>query len=162
MKPSSRYRSLGLLLLSVTLVLWITALLFLFRVVNIFDAVLMKFPGPTVIWAAMFFCPLVTAYLGIAMIRTRRTPRIGWLFAVGGGLLTFAFVVTIGVPILVAALTPGTPKNPSTPRPVKPLVGLPVFPGAEGFGTRTVAGRGGTVIPVTSPWYNTSPLKSSP
>jgi len=29
-------------------------------------------------------------------------------------------------------------------------VGLPVFPGAEGFGTRTPAGRGGKVIEVTS------------
>jgi pectate lyase len=42
-----------------------------------------------------------------------------------------------------------------TPRPLaarKPIVEspLPVFPGAEGFGTRTPAGRGGKVIEVTS------------
>ncbi|OHB63861.1 MAG: hypothetical protein A2168_08840 [Planctomycetes bacterium RBG_13_50_24] len=36
------------------------------------------------------------------------------------------------------------------PRPFKAQTGLPVFPGAEGFGTRTVAGRGGKVIEVTS------------
>ncbi|MBI3829194.1 MAG: hypothetical protein HY291_06740 [Planctomycetes bacterium] len=40
--------------------------------------------------------------------------------------------------------------NPKSPREVPPLQGLPVFPGAEGFGTRTKAGRGGKVIEVTS------------
>ena len=34
--------------------------------------------------------------------------------------------------------------------PVDTLDGLPVFPGAEGFGTRTRAGRGGRVVAVTS------------
>lgn len=43
-----------------------------------------------------------------------------------------------------------TPKNPNQPRPFQPLKGLPVFPGAEGFGTDTPAGRGGKVIEVTS------------
>ncbi|MHC4227596.1 MAG: pectate lyase family protein, partial [Planctomycetota bacterium] len=65
-------------------------------------------------------------------------------------LLFVAFVVVIGIPMLVSAMTPEAPKNPSTPRPLKAQVGLPVFPGAEGFGTRTVAGRGGKVIAVTS------------
>jgi len=150
MKKSSRYRSIGLLLLGVTLALWITALLFLFRIVNIFDAFLMKFPGPVVIWGAMLLCPLVAAYLGIRMILARQSPLVGWSFTIGGGLLVIIFVVAIGVPLIVHAMTPGTPKNPSTPRPFEPQPGLPVFPGAEGFGTRTVAGRGGKVIPVTS------------
>lgn len=34
--------------------------------------------------------------------------------------------------------------------PPDPVDGLPVYPGAEGFGTRTRAGRGGRVFPITS------------
>ncbi len=34
--------------------------------------------------------------------------------------------------------------------PADPIEGLAVFPGAQGFGTRTPAGRGGTVVAVTS------------
>src|SRR6185436_17410276 len=37
-----------------------------------------------------------------------------------------------------------------SPAPIEPQVGLPVFPGAEGFGTRTPAGRGGKIIEVTT------------
>jgi pectate lyase len=138
------------LLLGSASILWITALLFLFRIVNIFDAYLMKFPGPLVVFGAMLLCPLGAAYSGIRMIRARQTPLAGWLFAGAGGLLLVAFVVVIGIPLIAGAMTPETPKNPSTPRPFEPQVGLPVFPGAEGFGTRTVAGRGGKVIAVTS------------
>ncbi|OHE80803.1 MAG: hypothetical protein A2107_01370 [Verrucomicrobia bacterium GWF2_62_7] len=36
------------------------------------------------------------------------------------------------------------------PRPLPPDAGRPVFPGAEGFGTRTAAGHGGKVLFVTS------------
>ena len=46
------------LLLGVPALLWIIALLFRFRVVNIFDAYLMKFPGPLVVFGAMALCPL--------------------------------------------------------------------------------------------------------
>ncbi|MHC4627668.1 MAG: pectate lyase family protein, partial [Planctomycetota bacterium] len=108
------------------------------------------FPGPLVVFGAMLFCPLLTTYLGIRMVRTRQNRLAGWLFAAAGTLLSVAFVVVIGIPMVVSAMAPETPKNPSTPRPFEPQVGLPIFPGAEGFGTRTVAGRGGKVIAVTS------------
>lgn len=139
-----------LALLGVPAVLWVTALLFWFRVVNIFDAYLMKFPGPSVVFGAMLICPLAALVLGIRMVRKRRAPVLGRLAATAGGLLFVAFGVFIGIPMLTAAFTPRTPKNPSTPRPVEPQVGLPVFPGAQGLGTRTPAGRGGKVIEVTS------------
>ncbi len=45
-------------LLGVTALLWLL-LLFLFRIVNIFDAYLMTFPGPWVVFGAMGCCPLV-------------------------------------------------------------------------------------------------------
>ncbi|TKJ33674.1 MAG: pectate lyase [Planctomycetes bacterium B3_Pla] len=149
MRKSTRYFQTALLLLGITLLLWTTALLFLLRIVNIFDAYLMKFPGPAVVFGAMLVCPLAVVYLGVKMIRTRQLA--GWLFAGAGGLLFVCFAVVIGIPMFVSAMTPETPKNPSTPRSFEPQVGLPVFPGAEGFGTRTVAGRGGKVIAVTSP-----------
>jgi pectate lyase len=122
----------------------------MFRVANIFDAYLMKFPGPLVVFGAMFVCPLGAAYLGVRMIRTRQARLTGWLFTGAGGLFFVAFVLIIGIPLVISAMEPETPKNPSTPRPFEPQAGLPVFPGAEGFGTRTVAGRGGKVIAVTS------------
>ena len=150
MRKSLRYFRAGLFLLGVTSILWITAALFFFRIANIFDAYLMKFPGPLAVFGAMLICPLAAAYFGIRMIRTRQDPLAGWLFASAGSLLIVAFVVIIGIPMLISAMTPETPKNPGTPRPFEPQVGLPVFGGAEGFGTRTVAGRGGKVIAVTS------------
>jgi pectate lyase len=132
------------------LLLWILILLFFFRVANIFDAYLMKFPGPLVIWAAMSICPLAATYLGVKMIRARQSTFMGRVFTAMGTFLLAGFIVLIGIPMVINALKPETPKNPSTPRPVEPQVGLPVFPGAEGFGTRTTAGRGGKVIEVTS------------
>jgi len=138
------------LVLGITSVLWVTLLLFQFRIVNIFDAYLMKFPGPLVIWSIMLFCPLLAAYFGIKMIRSRQNLLTGWVFTISGGFLLIAFIVLIGIPIIIQMVTPETPKNPTTPRQFEPQVGLPVFPGAEGFGTRTIAGRGGKVIKVTS------------
>jgi pectate lyase len=140
----------GISLLGITSILWVTLLLFQFRIANIFDAYLMKFPGPMVIWGIMLFCPLLAAYFGVKMIRSRQNPPAGWLFTISGGFLFIAFVVIIGIPIIIQMMTPETPKNPTTPREFVPQVGLPVFPGAEGFGTRTIAGRGGNVIEVTS------------
>ncbi|HCO95763.1 MAG TPA: hypothetical protein DIU00_17760, partial [Phycisphaerales bacterium] len=148
-KPPKHLKK-GILLLGITLILWVTALLFRFRIVNIFDAYLMKFPGPLVIWGIMLFCPLLAVYFGIKIIRSRQNPPAGWLLTISGGFLFIAFVVLIGIPIIIELMTPETPKNPTTPRPFTAQVGLPVFPGAEGFGTRTVAGRGGKVIEVTS------------
>ncbi len=139
-----------LFLLSIPLFLWATALLFRFRIVNIFDAYLMKFPGPVVVFGIMVICPLAAILVGAKMVRTQQDPRLGRMCAAVGGLLLVAFAAVIGLPMLLDAMTPGPPKNPSTPRPVEPQIGLSVFPGAEGFGTRTVAGRGGKVIEVTS------------
>jgi pectate lyase len=150
MSKSTEHLKKGILLLGITLGLWVTLLLFQFRIANIFDAYLMKFPGPLVIWGVMLFCPLLTVYLGMKMIRSRQNPPAGWLFAISGGFLFIAFIVLIGIPIIIKMMTPETPKNPTTPRQFVPQVGLPVFPGAEGFGTRTIAGRGGKVIEVTS------------
>jgi pectate lyase len=139
-----------LVLLSIPLFLWVTALLFRFRIVNIFDAYLMKFPGPVVIFGIMIVCPLAAIYAGVKMVRTQQDPHLGRMCAAVGGLLLVAFAVVIGLPMLLDAVTPGPPKNPGTPRPVELQIGLPVFPGAEGFGTQTIAGRGGKVIEVTS------------
>ena len=150
MSKSAGHLKKGIFLLGITSILWITLLLFQFRIANIFDAYLMKFPGPLVIWGIMLFCPLLAAYFGVKMIRSRQNLSAGWLFAISGGFLFVAFVVIIGIPIIIQMMTPETPKNPTTPRPFKAQTGLPVFPGAEGFGTRTVAGRGGNVIEVTS------------
>jgi pectate lyase len=125
-------------------------LLFYFRVVNIFDAYLMKFPGPLVIWATMSLCPIAAIYLGVKMTRAGHNPYVGRVFTAMGTLLLFAFIVLIVIPTVNEALRPKPPKNPSTPRAFESQAGLPVFPGAEGFGTRTIAGRGGKVIEVTS------------
>ena len=141
---------MGLLLLGIPLLLWILILLFLFRVVNIFDAWLMKFPGPLVIWTAMSLCPVAAIYLGVKMLRAKQGPFMARIFAAMGTFLLVAFIVLIGAPMVNERLKPKTPINPSTPRPVEPQIGLPVFPGAEGFGTRTIAGRGGKVVEVTS------------
>ena len=140
----------AIILLGITMLLWILALLFLFRIVNIFHAYLLKFPGPVVIYGIMLLCPSAAIYLGVRMIRVRQSPKLGRAIVGTGGMLVFVFVVVIGIPMVMNVLTPGTQKNPTTPRPFEPQTGLPVFPGAEGFGTRTIAGRGGTVIEVTS------------
>jgi pectate lyase len=150
MKMSPRYTKLGLLLLGIPLLFWILILLFYFRVVNIFDAWLMKFPGPLVIWGAMSLCPVAAVCLGVKMLRARQNPFMARIFTVMGTFLLVAFIVLIGAPMVNERLKPKTPINPSTPRPFEPQVGLPVFPGAEGFGTKTIAGRGGRVIEVTS------------
>ncbi|MGQ9576885.1 MAG: pectate lyase family protein [Thermoguttaceae bacterium] len=137
------------ILLAVPVLLWFLAALFRFRVTDIFHARLMKFPGPAVVCGAMALCPLAAMLLGLRMARKRHAVVLGRVTAVSGGLLVLAFVVLIGIPMLHGALEPKTPKNPSTPRPVPEQLGLPVFPGAEGFGTRSPAGRGGQVIEVT-------------
>jgi hypothetical protein len=73
-----------------------------------------------------------------------------WSFVILGGLFLILFLVVIGYPMLQNRLEAATPANPQTPRPLPPQTGLPVFPGAEGFGTRTPAGRGGRVLEVTT------------
>jgi len=140
----------AMVFLAVASVLWLLAALFIFRIVNIFDAYLMKFPGPWITFGLMGICPFVTMVLGIKMFRRKQKRTLGMACTFAGGLLFITFVIVIGIPIVLGALEPETPKNPVTPRPFTPLVGLPVFPGAEGFGTDTPAGRGGRVIEVTT------------
>ncbi len=137
-------------LLCVTVFFWVMALLFQFRVANIFDKFLMKRLGPVVIFGIMTVFPVLAVVLGVKMIRSGRHSLFGRVSAGAGGLMFLALVVFIGCPMLRQAFAPSTPKNPGMPRPFKPQTGLPVFPGAEGFGTRTPAGRGGKVVEVIS------------
>ena len=67
-----KHTKIGLLLLGIPLLLWILILLFLFRIANIFDAYLMKFPGPLVIWLSMSLCPAAAVYLGVKMIHAKQ------------------------------------------------------------------------------------------
>jgi len=150
MENATRNTKLGLILLGAPLVLWILALLFLFRVINIFDKYLMKFPGPFVTFGVMLIFPLGAIYLGLKMVRSQDRSTLGRVFTGLGGVMFAAFVVIVGVPMIRDALAPKIPTNPSTPRPYQPQTGIPIFPGAEGFGTYTIAGRGGKVIEVTS------------
>ena len=58
-----------------------------------------------------------------------------------------------GARAIDAAALPPPPvvhTNPKRPSELPALIGIPIFPGAEGFGTRTKAGRGGKVIEVSS------------
>ncbi len=137
-------------LLSLTLLLWAAALGDLFRISPLFMWLVKRFPGPWVVFGAMVVCPLVAAIL--SWRRSRGAPRpLPWRLTSGlGGLLVMAWMATIGYAHLMKVAGPKPPRNPSAPRPIEAQVGLPVFPGAEGFGTRTRAGRGGKVIEVTS------------
>jgi hypothetical protein len=150
MRKRAGYLPIVLTLLVVPSLLWVGALLFRLRVSPFFHGVLMKTFGPAVIWGAMSVCPLVALILGIRLMRKEGRVLLGGLVAASSSLLLAAFVVWIAVPTILKAFEPATPKNPSRPRPVPPQIGLPVFPGAEGFGTRTPAGRGGKLIEVTS------------
>ncbi len=145
-----RLRKVIFTLLGLPILLWVVALLFLLRVVNIFDAVLMKFPGPWVIYGIMAIFPLLALILGVRLAREGRSPSLGRVSIGLGGLLLAVFLVVIGLPMLKGVFATKPPKNPSAPRPVEIPEGLPVFPGAQGFGTLTPAGRGGKIIEVTS------------
>ncbi len=150
MNNSTRNTKLGLILLGTPIVLWILALLFLFRVINIFDKYLMKVPGPFVIWGIMLLFPIGAIYLGSKMVRAQHRVNLGRTYVGLGGIMLLGFIVIVGIPMIQGALAPKTPLNPSTPRVHVPQTEIPVFPGAEGFGTHTIAGRGGKVIEVTS------------
>ena len=128
MKTSARQIRVALCLLGTTVLLWALALLFLLRVVNIFDAYLMKFPGPVVIFGTMIVGPLVAMWLGVRMIRAGQRPALSWALVAAGGVLFLAFVGVVGVPMLEGALTPSPPRNPSAPRQIELSAGLPVFP----------------------------------
>lgn len=110
----------------------------------------MKFPGPVVVFGAMFLGPLFAVLIGRRMLQSGQKRAEASVYLAGGGFLLIAFIGVIGAPMIKTALTLGPPTNPSTPRPVKVQFGIPVFPGAEGFGTDTIAGRGGKLLEVTS------------
>jgi pectate lyase len=142
---------LAVVLLAVTAALWLGVALYQYRVTSFFHAFLIRrFPGPWVVFGAMMVCPALAA---VTALRRRRAGwRAPWtrVVAVLGVAFVLVFVALIGLPMAVAAIRPDTQDNPSTPRPLEQLSGLPVFPGAEGFGTDTPAGRGGKLIEVTS------------
>ena len=148
---SSRDVRWGVILLAVPLLLWVPPILYFCRINGYFlDRLLLKSPGLYFVYAALLVCPAAAIVVGRRLVRTSRNRLLEGIVATLGCLLLIAFVTVIGVPLAQNLLEEKTPKNPSTPRPIEPLVGLPVFPGAEGFGTRTPAGRGGKVIEVTT------------
>ena len=135
-------------MLSGSALLWLLFLLKQLQVTNTIDW-LVKRAGQAPVIACMLAGPLILLFLGLRLevggaSRTRRRLMIGI-----GGILTLVFAGAIGVPLADNALSQ-TPPNPSTPRPLPERAGIPVFPGAEGFGTDTIAGRGGVVLEVTS------------
>lgn len=137
------------ILLSITVLLWIVVLLYQFRVLNILEP-LFKFPGPVTVYGTMVSDLLLSALLGIKMMRYRRAAFRARLLVGVNIFLMAALVLFAGCALIKKWTEPSVLPNPSAPRPFEPLTGLPVFPGAEGFGTRTPAGRGGKIIAVTS------------
>lgn len=135
------------LLLAAPLFLWLLLILHLLRLSTAFNF-LVKHLTPSVVFGVMTLCPLGAAFLGMRM--RRENAFVARLAVFGGAFLFLAFVIYPGIPWVRKKLEPKTPKNPSHPTLLPPLAGLPVFPGAEGFGTRTPAGRGGKVIEVSS------------
>ncbi len=150
MSTASRNRAVTVVLLVLTAVLWILAAMFKLRVTPFFHAVLIKRVGMIPVLGFMLVAPVIVTVVGIS-IRRRGTSRgTGVSLIVLGGLFLAVFLAVIGYPMLRSRFEAATPANPQTPRPVAPQIGLPVFPGAEGFGTRTPAGRGGRVLEVTT------------
>ncbi len=141
---------LAIIFLGITTIFWVLALLFLLRIINIFDRILMKVPGPIVTFGLMALLPLAVLIMGVKALREGMNSGIIWFSTVTGALFFGAFLIVVARPMLLGAIEPKTPKNPSEPRDVIVDDGIPVFPGAEGFGTHTPAGRGGKVIAVTS------------
>ena len=83
---------------AITATLWFLALLFLFRIINIFDAYLMKFTGPVVIWGTLILCPIGMVYLGLKIKKFHQCLWLGRFFMGFGTLFLLAFVTVIGVP----------------------------------------------------------------
>jgi pectate lyase len=149
MTPQRRQRRLILVLLSVAGLLWLLAGLYFARVSPAFLWLGKRIGTPTEL-VLMSLGPIVAAWLGWRLLQAGQSKVLAWVAIVAGLVSTVAFTGLVAVPMIEKARTPGTPKNPSTPRPLPVMTGLPVFPGAEGFGTRTPAGRGGKVLFVTS------------
>lgn len=138
------------LLLALPLLLWLFVLLHVLRLSTGFNW-LVKHLTPYGVFGTMTLCPLAAAWLGWRMLRRRASSlMLARVAFFGGSLLFLGFIIYPGIPMVKKWTAPKTAKNPGQPSALPPLHGLPVFPGAEGFGTRTPAGRGGKVIEVTS------------
>ncbi|WP_395738164.1 polysaccharide lyase family 1 protein [Prosthecobacter sp.] len=146
--PDRQGRSIRLLL-ALPLLLWLFVLLHVLRVSTGFNW-LVKHLTPYVVFGVMTLCPLAAAWQGWRMLRQRSSLLLGRVALYGGSFLFVGFIIYPGIPLVRKWTTPKTAKNPGQPSALPPLQGLPVFPGAEGFGTRTPAGRGGKVIEVTT------------
>lgn len=151
--PGSRRVGVAIsFLLGATLLLWMPYVLFLLRRGHWMrgaDRVLTHAPGIWVAWGVLLVCPLAIVVLGRRLTRTAERRRAGRGAICAGLVLLTAWGVMAGAAV-VKARQHQTPLNPSVSRPIEAQTGLPVFPGAEGFGTRTPAGRGGKVIEVTT------------
>lgn len=159
--PSQRkFLSRGLawtavILLFLTAVFSAVALLFLLNITpapyDVLKRVLRMLGGSGMPALLFFLWPLLTLIAGLLLLRRRpEHRRLGrWAVASGGTIFLF-FAILLGGHALRHLGAAAAPKNPSTPRAFEAQTGPPVFPGAEGFGTRTPAGRGGKVIAVTS------------
>jgi len=143
MSTARRKRAAAVALLIVAATLWILAVLFKLSVTPFFRAVLIKRIGMIPVLGFMLVAPLIAAAIGFYLRRHVQSPRAGTALVVLGGFFLALFLAIMGYPMLQNRLKAATPANPQTPRPVLPQTGLPVFPGAEGFGTRTAAGREG-------------------
>ena len=146
---SRRYIRVALTLVGITLFLWVLTVLYFLRISSIFLRLTKDF-GSVLTLGAMFIFPLIAIIVGARMLRDRQSIGLARSIVALGALLWLALVAVIGIPMIISALEPKTPPNPSVQRALEPQVGLPVYPGAEGFGTRTPAGRGGKIIEVTS------------
>lgn len=138
-----------LLLLALPLLLWLFVLLHVLRLSTGFNW-MVKHLSPHVVFGTMTLCPLAAAWLGWRMLRQNTARVLARVALFGGGLLFLGFIIYPGIPLVKKWTLPKTAKNPGQPSALPPLQGLPVFPGAEGFGTRTPAGRRGRVLEVTS------------
>lgn len=147
--PLSRRDRVSILLVTLPLFVWGVVVLYLCRINGlILDRLLLKAPGTYLSYPILALCPLTAVVVGRRLTSTR--PIWGRTAMGLGTIMTVAFVLVFGIPLVNQFFEEKTPKNPGSPRPLEPLSGLPVFPGAEGFGTRTPAGRGGRLIEVTS------------
>jgi len=143
-----RWATVALMVLAV--VFCAAGLLFHFRITPAPYAVLKRLLGGKLPTALFLLWPLLALICGVLLLRTRSAPRLGRWATATGSVLLLVFAVLVGGHFVKRIGAAPVPKNPSAPKPLCPLTGLPVFPGAEGFGTRTLAGRGGKVLFVTS------------
>ena len=111
MKSDGKYQvTIALALLAVVFVLWLLAALFILRIVNIFDAYLMKFPGPWITFGLMGICPLAAMVLGVNILRRGRKRALGLACTVGGGLYSNAPISQIAVPLPSPSIGRSTPR----------------------------------------------------